>query len=258
MLADAARKNSGIDFNRQYPGSAQVVADTHVIPGAYTRGGFVVMQEAFKNPDRYYGAEEWVLGEASSINLPKEKIQEDLRNRYATEYLNHWRTFLRSANVVRYGSANDAANKLRLLSGNRSPLMELFWVAANNTNVDLPGSAKSFDAVQRVAGGATEDHPIGPGAQLYMSSINTLQGALSAVAATPEGMDDTGSMNSALIAAGNARSSVGQIAQGFLIDSEGHMDSQVRKLMEDPVVSAESLVRRLVQLQAQRQAAQKQ
>ena len=258
MLADAARKNPDVDFNRQYSGSAQVVSDSHVIPGAYTRGGFILMQDALKNPDKYYGAEEWVLGQASAVNIPKEKLQEDLRNRYAAEYLNHWRTFLRSANVVHYGSANDAANKLRILSGNRSPLMQLFWVAANNTNVDLPGSAKAFDAVQRVANGATEDHPIGPGEQLYMSALNSLQGALSAVAAAPEGLTDSGPMNSALVAAGNARSSVGQIAQGFLIDSEGHMDSQVRKLMEDPVVSAESLVRRLVQQQAQKQSAEKQ
>jgi type VI secretion system protein ImpL len=258
MLADAARKNRDIDFNRQYQGSAQVVSDSHIIPGAFTRGGFVIMQDALKNPDKYYGAEEWVLGQASAVNMPKEKLQEDLRNRYAGEYLNHWRTFLRVANVTRYGSANDAASKLRLLSGNRSPLMELFWVAANNTNVDLPGSAKSFDAVQRVAAGATEDHPIGPGAQLYLSAVNSLQGALSAVAAASEGIDNSGPLNSALVAAGNARSSVGQIAQGFLIDNESHIDSQVRKLMEDPVVAAESLVRRMVQLQAQKQSAQKQ
>jgi hypothetical protein len=60
------------------------------------------------------------------------------------------------------------------------------------------------------------------------------------------------------VAAGSARSGVGQVAQGFMIDSEGHIDSQVRKLMEDPIVSAESLVRRLVQQQAEKQQATKQ
>jgi hypothetical protein len=131
--------------------------------------------------------------------------------------------------------------------------MLLFWTAASNTNVDLPGSAKAFDAVQRVASGATEDHPIGQGAQMYMTALNALQGAVSAVAAAPDALSDSGPMNSALVAAGSARSSVGQVAQGFLIDSEGHIDSQVRKLMEDPIVSAESLVRRLVQQQAEKQ-----
>src|SRR5205807_1018990 len=57
MLGDAARKNPDVDFNRQYQGSAQVVSDAHIIPGAFTRGGYVVMQEALKNPDKYYGAE---------------------------------------------------------------------------------------------------------------------------------------------------------------------------------------------------------
>jgi type VI secretion system protein ImpL len=258
MLA-AARKSPDINFNRRYPESAQVLTEAHSVPGAYTRGGFVVMQDAINNPDKYYGAEEWVLGEASAINLPKDKLQEDVRDRYTREYLNHWREFLRSATLARYASANDAANKLRILSGNRSPLMLLFWIAADNTSVDLPGAAKSFDSVQRVANGATEDHPIGTGAQLYMTELNALQGALSAVAATPEALtDSSGPINAALVAAGAARSGVGQVAQGFMIDSEGHIDSQVRKLMEDPVVSAESLVRRLVQQQAQRQQATKQ
>jgi type VI protein secretion system component VasK len=180
-------------------------------------------------------------------------MQAQLRTRYGNEYLNQWRGFLRSATLAHYGSANDAASKLRVLSGNRSPLMQLFWVAAVNTNVDLPGSAKSFDAVQRVASGATADNPIGLGAQSYMTALNMLQGSISAVAATPDTLDNSGPLNSALVAAGNARSSVGQVAQGFLIDDEGHLDSQVRKLMEDPVVSAESLVRRLLQQQAERQ-----
>lgn len=260
MLAEAARNNANIEFNRQYPGSAQVLTETHAVPAAFTRSGFVAMQDAIANPDRFYGAEEWVLGQASAVNMSKEKLQTQLRTRYATEYLNQWRSFLRSTTMAHYGSANDAANKLRILSGNRSPLMQLFWVAATNTNVDLPGSAKSFDAVQRVASGATEDHPIGPGAQSYMTALNMLQGALSAVAAAPDAIADSGPLNSALVAAGTARSSVGQVAQGFLIDSEGHIDSQVRKLMEDPIVSAESLVRRLVQQQAekQRQSAEKQ
>ena len=253
MLAEAARNNASIEFNRQYPGSAQVVTETHAVPAAFTRSGFAAMQDAIANPDRFYGAEEWVLGQASAVNMSKEKLQAQLRTRYATEYLNQWRSFLRSATMAHYGSANDAANKLRMLSGNRSPLMQLFWVAATNTNVDLPGSAKSFDAVQRVASGATEDHPIGPGAQSYMTALNMLQGALSALAAAPDAIADSGPLNSALVAAGTARSSVGQVAQGFLIDSEGHIDSQVRKLMEDPIVSAESLVRRLVQQQAEKQ-----
>ena len=253
MLAEAARNNASIEFNRQYPGSAQVVTETHAVPAAFTRSGFAAMQDAMANPDRFYGAEEWVLGQASAVNMSKEKLQAQLRTRYATEYLNQWRSFLRSATMAHYGSANDAANKLRMLSGNRSPLMQLFWVAATNTNVDLPGSAKSFDAVQRVASGATEDHPIGPGAQSYMTALNMLQGALSALAAAPDAIADSGPLNSALVAAGTARSSVGQVAQGFLIDSEGHIDSQVRKLMEDPIVSAESLVRRLVQQQAEKQ-----
>jgi type VI secretion system protein ImpL len=253
MLAEAARNNSDLDFNRQYPGSGKVVSESHVVPAAFTRSAFVVMQDAMSNPDKFYGAEQWVLGQSSAVNIPKEQMQAQVRTRYGDEYLNQWRSFLRSANVAHYGNAKDAADKLRVLSGNRSPLMQLFWVAAVNTNVDLPGSTKSFDAVQRVAGGATADNPIGPDAQSYMTALNRLQGSISALAAAPETFDRSELLNSALVATGRARSSVGQVAQAFVIDGEGHIDSQVRKLMEDPVVSAESLVRRLVQQQAEKQ-----
>src|SRR4029077_8753 len=107
MLAEAARNNASIEFNRQYPGSAQVVTETHAVPAAFTRSGFAAMQDAIANPDRFYGAEEWVLGQASAVNMSKEKLQAQLRTRYATEYLNQWRSFLRSATMAHYGSAND-------------------------------------------------------------------------------------------------------------------------------------------------------
>ncbi|HWY70217.1 MAG TPA: ImcF-related family protein [Terriglobales bacterium] len=253
MLVEAAKNNPEMDFNRRYAGSAQVVIDPHVVPGAFTRGGLTVMKEALSNPDRFYGAEEWVLGEASALSESKEELGEKLSDRYTKDYLNQWRDFLKAATVLRFSGVNDATNKLRLLSGNRSPLMQLFWVAAVNTKVDLPGAAKSFDAVQRVANGATEDHPIGAGVQSYLTSLNGLQGNLYALAAAPEGTDLTSALNSALLAAGAARSTVGQVAQGFLIDPDGHVDSQVRKLMEDPISAAEALVRRMAM--AQRAAA---
>lgn len=249
MLVEAAKNNPEMDFNRRYAGSAQVVVDSHVVPGAFTRGGFTVMKDALSKPDKFYGAEEWVLGEASTLNESKEELGEKLRDRYTKDYLNQWRDFLKAATVLRFAGASDATNKLRLLSGNRSPLMQLFWVAATNTNVDLPGAAKSFDAVQRVTNGATEDHPIGGGVQSYLTSLNGLQGNLNALAAAPEGTDLTSALNSALLAAGAARSSVGQVAQEFLIDPDGHVDSQVRKLMEDPISAAEALVRRMAMAQ---------
>ena len=89
--------------------------------------------------------------------------------------------------------------------------------------------------------------------QSYLTSLNGLQGNLYALAAAPEGTDLTSALNSALLAAGAARSSVGQLAQGFMIDPDGHVDSQVRKLMEDPISAAEALVRRMAM--AQRAAA---
>jgi type VI secretion system protein ImpL len=245
MLAEAGRNMQPVNFNRQNAGSAQVIVASHEVPAAFTRQGFAVMQNALRNPDKFYGSEDWVLGQKSAVNLPADKLQEQLRNRYNADYLNQWREFLKSANVAHYGSATDAANKLRVLSGNRSPLMQLFWTVAQNTNVDIPGATRGFDAVQRMVAGGSEDHPIGAAAQTYMAALNGLQGNLTALAGIPDGKPDPATLNLTLVAAGSARASAGQLAQAFLIDPDGHVDSQVRKLLEDPVVSAEGLVRRM-------------
>jgi len=245
MLADAARNNPAINFNRRYPGSAQVLIDTREVSGAFTKGGFAVMQTALANPEKYYGAEEWVLGAPSAISIPKEQLQLQLRTRYTDDYLAQWRAFLKSATVIRYGSPGDAVAKLTILSSNASPLMQLFFVASDNTKVDLPNSAKAFDSVQRLASGAAEDRPIGSASQPYMTALIGLQGSLASLAANPAGAADQLAAGQVLSAAANARNSVGQISQTFLVDSEAHTDSQVRKLMEDPITAAEALVRGL-------------
>ena len=245
MLADAGRNVQAINFNRRYSGSAQVLVVSREVPGAFTKGGFKVMQDALNNPERYYGAEEWVLGEPSSINISKEELQSQLRDRYTKDYLDQWRAFLKSANVVRYTGIPDGASKLTILSGNGSPLSLLFWVAADNTKVDLPNAAKAFDSVQKVAAGAAEDHPIGGASQPYMGALIALQGSLASAAASPAGAADPNLANTVLSSAAQARNAVGQIAQGFVIDAEGKTDAQVRKLMEDPIIAAEALVRRL-------------
>ena len=51
-----------MSFNDQYKDSAGVIVSSHKVKGAFTRGGFLFVQDALKNPSLYMGGEEWVLG----------------------------------------------------------------------------------------------------------------------------------------------------------------------------------------------------
>ncbi len=45
MLSDASRRAKKINFNEQFPGSAEVVVNNVDIPGAFTKAGWTAMQE---------------------------------------------------------------------------------------------------------------------------------------------------------------------------------------------------------------------
>ena len=94
MLAEASKANPSINFNRKFPGSAEVVIDGKDVEGAFTKAGWASMQDEFKNLPRYFSGEEWVLGQGSAQNVDSAKLAQDLQARYRQDYINQWRTFL--------------------------------------------------------------------------------------------------------------------------------------------------------------------
>lgn len=99
-----------------------------------------------------------------------------MSNRYQQDFIGQWRAFLRSANVVRYNGLPDASQKLLKLSGNQSPLLALFCVAAQNTAVDQPDVVKAFQPVQSVVVPATcQDQYIGGSNQPYVAGLSGIQ-----------------------------------------------------------------------------------
>ncbi len=121
VLAEADKANPSINFNKKFPGSAEVVVDRTEVSGAFTKGGWTFMQNALQNLPKYFSGEQWVLGQESSSNIDLSKLATDLRSRYQQDFIGQWRAFLNSGNVVRYGGLADAAQKLLKLSGNQVP-----------------------------------------------------------------------------------------------------------------------------------------
>ena len=244
MLAEASKTNPGNNFNRKFPGSAQFVVDSYEVAGPFTKGGWDFMKNALKNADKYFAGERWVLGDYSSAQVDRAKLEAELRTRYYGDFIRQWRTYLKAANVVKYASLKDAAVKLNMLSGNQSPLLALFWLCTQNTAVDDPAVATAFQPVHTVVPASALDRYIAPPNQNYMNALVSLQASLDQVAAAPGAPNDAAASQT-LSQATAARVTTRQVAQAFRIDTEAHVETTVQKLMEDPITYAEALLRTL-------------
>jgi len=244
MLADAAKSNPSLQFNRRFPGSAEVVVDTHDVAGAFTKGGWTFMKDALRHADKYFSGEQWVLGDQATANFDRAKLEQQLHDRYASDFIGQWRAYLKAASVVKYAGIPDAAQKLNLLAGNQSPLLALFWLASQNTAVDEPKVANAFQPVQTIVPPASVDRYIAAPNQAYMNALAALQASLEQMASQP-GPPNEAAAGPVLNNASTAKSAARGLAQAFTPDPEGKVDSMSQKLLEDPITNVEALLRTL-------------
>ena len=125
MLADG-NKNPSINYAAVFPNSAGVVSDTYEVAGAFTKKGWKAIQDDLKHIERFFSGEQWVLGDQISVNLDQTKLASDLSARYAGDFVSAWRTYLQRGAIIPFRGIPDADQKLQKLSGNQSPLLELF------------------------------------------------------------------------------------------------------------------------------------
>ena len=241
MLAEAAKANPSIQFNRKVAGAAPYVVDSYEVPGAFTKGGSVFMLGAFKTVDKFISGESWVVGEDAG-NVDKAKLVADLSARYAQDYADQWRKFLQSASVARYSNVRDAAQKLAILSGNQSPLLALFSVVSQNTAVAIPSVTSAFQPVQLLTPPTATDKLIGDKNAPYMNALLTFQTSLDQTA-NAQGPAAEAAAGQASNNATAARTAARQIASEFTIDQQGHVQSTVQTLMEAPILYAEGLLK---------------
>ena len=241
MLAEADKASPSINFNRKFPGSAEVVVDRVEVRGAFTKAGWGFMQGALKNLPKYFSGEQWVLGQESSSNVDPSKLSTELSARYQQDYIAQWRAFLNGGNVVHYASVGDAAQKLLKLSGNQSPLLGLLCVAAQNTAVGQADITNAFQPVQAVVSPNCQDKYIGDSNQPYVAGLSGLQSCLDQANNTP-GDKDAAKAQCANNAQ-TAKQAANQIAQGFKIDQAGHMDQTVQNLLLAPITPIAAILK---------------
>ena len=143
---------------------------------------------------------------------------------YYADFLDEWRGYIKSASVVKYASLKDAATKLNQLSGNQSPLLELFSLASTNTDVDDPTIKNSFQPVQTVVPPGSTDKFVAPPNQNYMQALVALQTSIEAIADQP-GQPSDQAAAPAIASAQQATGTAKQMAQAFRPDPEGHVDT---------------------------------
>jgi type VI secretion system protein ImpL len=239
MLSGAGRVHPAFVFNQAYPGSADVVVNSHPVPGAFTKRGWAFMQNAIRNPDEYFAGEAWVLGPQNISGIDRVKLQDELRTRYRSDYVQHWREFLRKTAVARFAGVSDAANKLTKLSGNQSPLLAAICSVAQNTSVEDKEVAAKFQAPPMVTPTGCQDRLAAPPNAAYIEGLIRMQAVLQQLAADNR---NEGLKAEAISAATGAQVAVRQLATTFPIDKEGQVDTRTQSLLEDPIKSVHTLI----------------
>jgi type VI secretion system protein ImpL len=243
MIAEADKANPSIVFNQALPGSAAYVVDPYEVTGAYTQAGWTYMDNALKTVDRFLSGEPWVMGEGTAMApADKAKLVSELRARYASDYADHWRRFLQGASVQRYGGLRDASDKLRVLSGNQSPLLALFSLVSRNTNVGGADVKDVFHPVQALTPPTVTDKLIGPSNAPYVTALVALQSSVEQAAAA-RGAAGEAAAAQAVQNASSALVAARSIAAEFKIDPAGQVHTTVQRLLEAPITYVEPLLR---------------
>ena len=254
MVNDASAKNKLASFSKQFPEATSVVTDSYEVSGAFTKDGFAFMMDAIKKADKYFRAD-WVLAECpsdkincSSANIPMATLQQQLTDDYTADFIAQWRTYLRTGRVLPYASLNDAAEKLDKQRSNRPPLMQLLWLAGQNTAVDSKKIKEAFDSVQQVTPASLGNSYAGDANRPYLGAIGDLQLSISDVAKLP-GIPDAPTVQATRSKASVAINTVKQIAGRFAPDAEAKMDTVVQRLLEAPITYADGLLGRVGEAQ---------
>jgi type VI secretion system protein ImpL len=244
MLASASRAAEDIHFNRMYPGSEAVLRNDFVVPGAFTRGGWEFVQGNGRSLDQLFSGEEWVLGRQVVSGDQRTALARELRARYVADYIRAWQQFLDSASVAGFSGAADAAQKLAVLSGPDSPLLQMLVLASQNTDVDSATVGQVFQPVRQVVP-AKKDLLIVDSNRPYVTALGGLQSAMGQVAAgagAPTAQRAQLLMQ-AMLSATQAEGEAGKLAQQFRLNGGARaVGESVQRLLLAPIKGARALV----------------
>ena len=235
-------------FNERYERSADVIESEHKVQGAFTRQGYVAVQNALLHPSDI-GGDECVLGSVGAQSADPVLLRQQLAQMYNDEFVKEWNTVLRTSRFKGYrGDWGDADNKLQKLTDPGSPQMELFYFISHNVN-PAPAELKTpFKAVQQLEDPAPTDSDTPPDKYLGAATsryIEALVALGAAVHALAQNSSDQTLLAPASDAAAKARQAAGTISSSLPLDhsqTPGN-EQQVSRLLAEPIKGIEDLIR---------------
>ncbi len=234
------------------PQAPGILTATPQVAGAFSTKGAAFMTDAFRNSDRYFQGETWVVGDATaSKGVDRDAVIAAIRAKYAEDYTRAWRGVIASAVVARPSSVKDAAGKLEVIGGNQSPILQVLRTVALNTAIDSTMRA-TFQPVHAVTPPEVVDKFVSEKNQPYQDGLLGLMGALNRVANLPLPVANDTAATQAIVQAAqlaggdvtNARVAEKRVAQGFtLTPIAAPLAVAVERLLLEPINGAEAVLR---------------
>ena len=219
----ASKRSAPFNFNRQIPGSSEVVVATYEIPGAYTKAGWAAVHSYLKGSGgMQLDTEDWVV---SIPENARAAFLRDLPGKYEQQYADHWSKFLASAKITACFAQNSSRH-LKLLSGNDSPLLQLFCEISSNTSVDSIGVNSFFEPIRKIA-------PVNEGGKCVNDVTRNYTDALFDLSQTVQEFHQNASEPAARTQVDSKLSTARNAAHS--LESQFHLDAAISKLLDDPI-----------------------
>jgi len=230
MQTAAEKVSPGVDFNRQYPNSSSSIIEPHFVRGAFTRSGFAFMQDAIQHPERYFQGETWVLGQTAAGAVDTTGVSKKLAEAYTNDYIKEWYAFLSEAKFVNCGPLQQAPEKLTMLAGSESPILEFLYTISANTAVANQQIRDIFQPAQALVDPNVSARFIGPSNKPYVDALASLGGAVNLFNQNPDTAKDQLSTAVSL-----AKQAVLQTTQPFNVNAQPNTAKIVVGLLNSPI-----------------------
>ena len=231
----ANAKFAGLRFNDVYKGTAAVIVNATLIPGAFTKNGRSFMQQRFEKP---FEGDEWVLSQAIFAQLGTGKLRQELRDFYSRDFKNAWRGYVAGIHVVEFSTPTAAAAQLTKLTDFDSPLLRSVCLATENVSGADKEILATFQPVLRVEPQVgCLDKLADPANEKYRTKMTPLRVAFLDLSANVT--SDT-ARQKAREAASDALTAVGDVAGDFQSPHEEPAPSisvakEMQRVLEEPI-----------------------
>jgi type VI secretion system protein ImpL len=139
LLSEVSQQSKPLSVADYADNYQSVLTGPSEISGEYTKRGQALLEELVQKGN-FDSGEKCVMGDSDGLGQLSAELQvkDRLRSLYYRRYADKWRDFIGSYNVIHYSGLSDAAKRLDILAGPKSPLLGIIRMAAVNTNYQPP------------------------------------------------------------------------------------------------------------------------